>query len=63
MNGGKFSKVTIVKKEWRGTTKKKKKKKKISTIAARARGRTKVRKPDRVCFNAAHLTHMSITCQ
>lgn len=60
MKGGKFSKVTIVKKEWRGTTKKKKKK---STIAARARGRTKVRKPDRVCFNAAHLTHMSITCQ
>ena len=26
MKGGKFSKVTIVKKEWRGTTKKKKKK-------------------------------------
>ena len=25
MKGGKFSKVTIVKKEWRGTTKKKKK--------------------------------------
>ena len=62
MKGGKFSKVTIVKKEWRGTTKKKKINK-ISTIAARARGRTKVRKPDRVCFNAAYLTHMSITCQ
>ena len=53
-----YSKVTIVKKKtWSGTKKKK------SASEARAWGRKKVGKPDRVCFDAAHLTHMSITCQ
>lgn len=52
-----YSKVTIVKKK-RGAGRKKK-----SASEARAWGRKKVGKPDRVCFDAAHLTHMSITCQ
>ena len=51
MKGGKFSKVTIVKKNVERDDKKK------VASEARAWGRTKVRKADRVCFDAAHLTH------